>query len=176
MDAKSILRAYTNKYRSNTLRELDWYRNQPTLHMAIENAALAINECGKKHSHQWRIRREVLEQARIILVAHKLQIEQTTDFDELHNLVDTLLLSVWGIGELYIYDTALRIGAKLGYLPQKVYLHAGTRKGAIALDYKNRNAIEISELPDAFQQLEPFEVEDILCIFKDKLGAAKDLR
>jgi hypothetical protein len=32
-----------------------------------------------------------------------------------------------------MYDTALRIGAKLKLFPTKVYLHAGTRLGARAL-------------------------------------------
>ena len=38
-----------------------------------------------------------------------------------------------GIGELYVYDTSFRIGAKLNLFPTKVYLHAGTRRGVRAL-------------------------------------------
>ncbi|MEK7411500.1 MAG: hypothetical protein AAB327_09000, partial [Actinomycetota bacterium] len=34
------------------------------------------------------------------------------------------------LGPLYVYDTALRIGAKKGQMPKVVYLHAGTREGA----------------------------------------------
>jgi hypothetical protein len=53
-----------------------------------------------------------------------------------------------GIGELAVYDTALRIGARLGLEPAKVYLHAGTRAGAKALGlaYGGRT-IELAELP-----------------------------
>jgi hypothetical protein len=80
------------------------------------------------------------------------------------------LKPVDGIGELYIYDTALRIGAKLNLLPSRIYLHAGARVGARALGFAGRlKYIELRDLPKEFQKLEPHEIEDVLCIFKDKL-------
>jgi hypothetical protein len=88
-------------------------------------------------------------------------------------LINGLLQSVKGIGELYIYDTSLHIGANLGHSPEKVYLHSGTRKGARRLDYKNKYVIEMDGLPEEFQHLEPFEVEVNLCIYKDKLRTEK---
>ena len=85
------------------------------------------------------------------------------------NLVRSEVGGILGIGELYIYDTSMRLGAYLGFLPTKVYLHAGTRKGAKALGFTNSDALEISELPTEFGRLDPHEVEDVLCIFKDEL-------
>jgi hypothetical protein len=63
---------------------------------------------------------------------------------------------VTGIGELYVYDTALRIGAKLGVFPEKVYLHAGTRIGVrnLGLDAR-RTALRMASLPRALRRLKP---------------------
>jgi hypothetical protein len=102
------------------------------------------------------------------LLDNKKSIKDVKDFDELFVLIDKLLRPVKGIGELYIYDTSLRIGSYLGHMPKKVYLHSGTRIGARKLGYKNKYVIEMDELPEEFQHLEPFEVEDILCIYKKK--------
>jgi hypothetical protein len=80
------------------------------------------------------------------------------------------LQGIRGLGHLYTYDTALRIGAKLDLLPEKVYLHAGTRKGAkaLGLDWKAR-ALEVASIPDELHELEPREIEDFLCIYEEKL-------
>ena len=79
-------------------------------------------------------------------------------------------MTVGGLGELYVYDTALRIGAKLNLLPNKVYLHAGTRSGAEALGFDGKaTVLNVSDLPRELQKLEPHEIEDVLCIFKADL-------
>lgn len=92
----------------------------------------------------------------------------------MHALIERLVGRTRGIGELYVYDTALRIGAWLELFPGKVYLHAGTRWGARALGFDPKaRALEVSELPQELQQLEPYEIEDLLCIFKDKLAGVR---
>ena len=84
-----------------------------------------------------------------------------------------MLEPISGAGELYVYDTSLRIGAKSNLLPTKVYLHAGTRVGARALGLDGQaKTLEVSMLPPEFRQLEPHEIEDVLCIFKVDLKAA----
>ena len=65
-------------------------------------------------------------------------LEACRDFRQLFELVRDLIEPIPGIGELMVYDTALRIGAKLNLKPMRVYLHAGARAGARALDYENR--------------------------------------
>jgi hypothetical protein len=71
------------------------------------------------------------------------------------------------LGELYYYDTALHIGAKLGLMPVKVYLHAGTKDGARRLKLSCRNkTIDFDQLPIELRCLAPYEIEDFLCIFK----------
>ena len=174
MDIKSIIRDYKKRKLCRALAELNDFRTLSTLDNCINNAALAIHQNGKRYRHQCRISKDKLSIARDILLANKKSIRKIRNFDELIVLIDNLLKSVKGIGELYIYDTSLRIGSYLGHLPDKVYLHAGTRVGARKLGYKNKYVIEMNELPKEFQRLQLFEVEDILCIFKDKLGTIKE--
>jgi hypothetical protein len=54
----------------------------------------------------------------------------------------------------------------LNILPEKVYLHSGTRCGAknLGLNFKAK-ALEVDELPEEFKELQPYEIEDALCIF-----------
>jgi len=175
MKPEVIIRTYTTQCRPHVNEELNWFRQQPTLSDAIRLASLAVNSKGKRYSHQRRLSKTVLEQAQDILLANEKQISQSTDFDDLFTLLERLLAHVKGLGELYIYDTALRIGAKLNMLPKRVYLHAGTRVGAKALGFHGRiKTLEVSQLPEWLQQLQPHEIEDVLCIFKDKLIKARE--
>ncbi len=169
MELKKLSRHYTINHRPRSRDELEWFRNQSSVEDTIRLAALAVDACGKRLSHQRRITKENLERARTILLSATNDLKQCKTFDELLNLVESDLHGIRGLGELYAYDTALRIGAKLGLLPEKVYLHRGTRKGAKALelDWKAR-ALEVTAIPDELQELEPREIEDFLCVYKDK--------
>ncbi|MBM4461381.1 MAG: hypothetical protein FJ011_27100 [Chloroflexi bacterium] len=170
MSIKAIVRTYTSNIRPRMKVELDWFRRQPDLASAIERAALAINSAEKRYSHQRRLKKAVLEQARDALLMNITLIERCHTFDELFELLEAIVPPINGIGELYVYDTCLRIGAKLGILPTEVYLHAGTRAGvkALGLDGTARS-LDVSALPADLQQLEPYEIEDLLCIFKTDL-------
>ena len=71
-----------------------------------------------------------------------------------------------------VYDTALRIGAKLGLEPEVVYLHRGARSGMKALGLgAGRLFVEVYELPHELRSLRPHEIEDCVCIYKTKLGS-----
>jgi hypothetical protein len=123
---------------------------------------------GKRYDHQRRLKGAVLRLAWRRLARAPLQ--DAADFDALHRLVDERIGQLHGIGSLSVYDTALRIGGKLGLKPQRVYLHAGTRRGARALGLDWRLPDLPRELfPSPLQELEPQEIEDCLCIFKDSL-------
>lgn len=130
MDLASIIRAHKKLYLSGALAEMDYFRNLPTLELCINNAALAINKKGKRYRHQCRINNNALYIARDILIDNVELINEIEDFDELFILIDGLHKSVKGIGEVYIYDASLRIGANQGHSPKKVNLHGGTRIGA----------------------------------------------
>lgn len=169
MNTEGIIRIYTTEIRPHANEELNWFKKQPTLSEAINLAALAVNREGKRYSHQRRLRREVLEQARNILLENQEDIKYSPSFDDLHNSFLRLLDPVKGLGELYCYDTALRIGANIGLFPERVYLHAGTRKGVKALGLDSKaSALEVSQFPEWLHQLKAYEIEDVLCIFKDR--------
>jgi hypothetical protein len=173
MKIAAIVVRYNADNRKHKEAVLKWMAKHPTLDQAIEAAAMA-QMFAKRHRHQRRLKVCSLEKGTKALLARKQEINACQDFDELFWLVDETVRPICGLGNLYIYDTAERIGAFLGKLPEKVYLHAGTRKGA-----KNWNLdtsagiIEMKDLPAALQQLKPHEVEDLLCIYKDKLSTPK---
>ena len=55
-------------------------------------------------------------------------------------------------------------------MPERVYLHRGTRKGARALGLDWRaDSLDPRVLPKELADLEPREIEDFLCIYKDCL-------
>ncbi|PIP91025.1 MAG: hypothetical protein COW79_04555, partial [Bdellovibrionales bacterium CG22_combo_CG10-13_8_21_14_all_38_13] len=86
------------------------------------------------------------------------------------------LASIHGLGELYFYDTALRIGASLKLFPDKVYLHSGTRLGGIALGLasKGQKTISPKDIPTIFtSKLNIYEIEDVLCIYKSCFKSGK---
>jgi hypothetical protein len=171
MNGHSIIETYITGIRPRANNELNWFKQQASLSDAIRLGGLAINSKGKKYSHQWRLSKEVLKQARDLLLAKEKEIARCNSFHDLFLLLEALLTPIKGLGELYVYDTALRIGANLGLLPAKVYLHAGTRGGAKALGFHGKAKwLEVSELPNWLHQLEPHEIEDVLCIFKDRLA------
>jgi hypothetical protein len=120
--------------------------------------------------HQWRVSQQTLRAAADILVARIGSLQQVKTFDELLDFVEGAIDGVSGIGPLTIYDIALRIGAKLDFSPEKVYLHAGTREEAKALGLDtSRGILELRELPNELRALAPHEIEDCICIYKSYL-------
>lgn len=172
-----IVKEYIQQYRSNIQEQLAWFREQPTLEAAIERAALSVNRCGKRFSHQYRIRNAALLQAKCVLLTAKADLCACQDFDKLIEVIGEELSHISGLGELYVYDTALRIGAKLGLLPQKVYLHRGARAGAQALGLNAKaRTLEVEVMPPIMQKLTAHELEDVLCIFKGEFITRPNLR
>jgi hypothetical protein len=168
---QSIVRAYISRFRANSEEELGSFRNEPTVASAIERAGLATTPGGKRYHHQRRLPAALLKQAAAEL--KRAALKRSRNFDELHERVSAAIGSLHGIGELTVYDTAFRIGARVGHLPRRVYLHSGTRTGAKALGLNWRAPfVEVRELPRALRVLAPHEIEDCLCIFKKRLESA----
>jgi hypothetical protein len=117
------------------------------------------------------IGKNAIREAKTVLLENADDIEKSKSFHHLWLLIRDLISPVSGNADLYIYDAALRIGAFLNFLPDKVYLHAGTRRGAKVInhpEWKN-DWIEIENLPKELNELPADEIEDILCIYKDKI-------
>lgn len=168
----AVVDAYIRAHRRREEEELSFYAKCPSVDEAVRFAASARGEGGKKHPHQWRIPNSVLA-----LAARQLDdatFGKCRNFDEVHELVQSLTASVRGFGELATYDTAHRIGVRLGLSPTSVYLHRGTREGALALGVgRGRRTIDLAELPAHFARLKPYEVEDCLCIYKASLRTVR---
>jgi hypothetical protein len=170
MNLETIIRHYNSQARPHKQTELDWFRQQPSLEDAINVAAKSENSRGMRYSHQRRITRKAIQEANKLLLEKHDELQQCKSFHELWLLIRKTLEPAVGIGELYIYDTALRIGAYLNLLPNRVYLHAGTRAGANAFGFVTRQKewLNPDELPNILRGLPAHEIEDILCIYKNK--------
>lgn len=166
---ESIVRAYRLNHRKRAAEELNSFATELNLEAAIDRASLARTPDGRRYDHQRRLPDAVLQEVRGRLQMGGFQ--RCQGFDDVFKVVDESIGDVRGVGELMVYDTALRIGAYLGLLPQVIYLHRGTRVGARALGLNTPTAgtLLIEDLPPELRVLEPHEVEDVLCIFKSEL-------
>jgi len=163
----ALARLYRIYNRPHSENELKFFRDMPSLESAVHNAAFAKDERGKRYNHQRRISLTPLKHAKQILSQSLRQIERFCSFQELHFWLAEALSAVRGLGELYIYDTAIRLGAFLCLAPEFIYLHRGTRAGAKALGLKTSGGyLTITDLPKPLRTLAPHEAEDFLCIYK----------
>jgi hypothetical protein len=174
MNLKAVVQHYLVNRHPQHERELTWFRTQASLEDALRIAGEAQNDEGKRYSHQRRIRLRPLMEATKRLVELHDDMRRCSSFHELWTLIRGNLKPIRGIGELYIYDAALRIGAHLGRKPKRVYLHAGTRIGARKFGLLPRSGgrrewLELNELPPLLRDLPPSDVENLLCIYAKRL-------
>ena len=134
-----LVEIYRQKHQNSALREKNFFVRMPSLNLAIYHAAFALDHRtpAKRYSHQRRIRRAPMKQAYKYLSEALVNIKNCKTFSELHELLRIAFLRIRGLGQLYTYDTALRIGFTLGIEPLTVYLHAGTRQGARAIGIRS---------------------------------------
>ena len=166
----SIVQAYRKFNRPHAIDELDYFRRMPSLSSAIQSAGSATDWRGRRFDHQRRLSASALRAGTDALRRRMKQIEATKSFHELLELLQPICSNITGLGELYAYDTSLRMGAFLGFEPQHVYLHAGTRKGVRALGIDTaRSFVTVSELPKPLRAMPAHELEDLLCIYKETL-------
>lgn len=167
MTLDEIVSDYIHEYRDHARKEMCFFEIQRSPSEAIRQAALCELPSGKRHPHQRRIPRALLEQveARLQGIGRKLAL--ATSFDDLHRAVEDEVGSLKGIGELTVYDIAQRIGAHFRKAPQRVYLHAGTKSGAQIFGISG-DSFDPKVLPKAFSRLAASEIEDCLCIYKDE--------
>lgn len=169
MNAKACVDDYIRWFRKDARNEMRFYSTQLTLSDAIGVAASSHRADGKRHLHQRRLRGVVLREAKRQLLSHEKALSEAQNFADLYALVESIIAPISGIGELAVYDITHRIGAFLGFKPDLVYLHAGTRAGASALGFSGR-VVAKEQLPDEFAPLTAAEIEDCLCIYKDAFG------
>lgn len=121
------------------------------------------------------IKPDVLKEMKTRILKRIGDLIQAKTFDELMSIIESE--KVRGFGELAIYDTTMRIASFLKLEPDKVYLHAGTRKGMEKLEERGlvpagsskKKAVPVQHLPEPLKKLRPAETEHLLCWGKDKL-------
>jgi hypothetical protein len=149
-------------------RLLEYIKNQKSLKKVIQIACLSTEENGKRHRHQNRISKSNLLEFHDNVRKQIRKIRNVKNFDELIRIIRDQRIA--GIGELTIYDVAHRIGLFLNILPDKIYLHCGTRKGAkLILGKISSKSILKSDLPEPlkYSDLECWELEDLFCLRKN---------
>jgi hypothetical protein len=164
-----LVEEYERKRLPSWKKERAFFRNA-SRSTAMKHAGLAMWKDGKRLRHQNRISRRALAKAHRALKAVKSKLEGRKNFDALHTLIDRTVRSIKGIGELYVYDTALRLGAGLGRSPGLVYLHAGPRKAARSLgciDYRAKS-VPVRCFPVELQALPAAQIENFLCTMRRK--------
>ena len=163
-----------DRYRRLRQKHLDTHIEytlaQPTLHDALTVAAKSINARNKTHDHQRRNGRIALDAFASRLQQYEPQLAAAQSFDEIISTVAHA--KVPRIDVTAIYDTAHHIGLYRQIPPDKIYLHAGTRKGARKLlgPLRKKKFLLLTEMPPEFQRpdLTAADLEDILCIYKDE--------
>jgi hypothetical protein len=170
----ALVADYKGNHRSSSRAELRFFREMPSLELAIHHAAFALDgrTPPRRYAHQRRIRMKPMRLAYAAMSASATDMRNAETFDALHELLSQRLLPIQGLGRLYVYDTALRLGAHLRRHPRVVYLHAGTRVGATALGLGPGLYLEKRALPKPLQELDAHELEDFLCIYADALTGA----
>jgi len=168
---EAIIEHYLWKSRLKAMEELEYFEKLPSLEEALEAVADARKENGARFNHQRHLEQSTADEVRQVLLANREAIRLVANFDELFTLLNRLLTPIRGAKEMYIYDAALRLGAYLQKMPERVYLHRGTRIGAEALGIavEKRAWIAVEELPAAFRILKAHELEDVLCKYNDDL-------
>jgi hypothetical protein len=149
--------------------ELRFYRGLPSLRAAVHAAGHALAGPEKRHSHQYTRPGAVLRKCAALLELQLSTIRHAQSFEKPHRIIEDTIGALRGVGPLMVYDTALRIGAKLGLEPNVVFLHAGVQDGARNLGLDATAAwLEMAAVPKELRHLRPLEAEDVLCIYKDE--------
>lgn len=157
---------------------LDFYGDLPNWVAAVEEAGkFHFDASGKIHPHQRRVSKLARKQFALDLQNHQAVIYNSADFEKLFDNIEKFCKKS-GIAELTIYDTAMRLGAFLekhkggSFKPQKVFLHRDSMTGAKKLFRRGEIAkpcgrMSLSAFAKCFPNKETWEVEEILCIYKD---------
>ncbi|MGW4702875.1 hypothetical protein [Streptomyces sp. NPDC004285] len=160
---------------------------------AARSAGLLLRHDGERHSHavSWvegsrsqeggeerKSRREVsLRAFSDELVERRNRLREGMDFGGVHAVVEEAAEAVGkdrsrGVrtfkpSDLLRYDAALFLAWHLGGAPEGVWLHSGADWGYRLLGGLRKKLTSLDELPEPFRGLPAWQVEDILCLYKD---------
>jgi len=151
-----------------------WYSKAGNLRDAVEKAFFSIDENGGLNPHQHRIGKGPLKEAaeKALKVFDTKHITTFKDFESIYEFVGSIGCKVTGVGELAIYDVAVRIAKYLKLKVRNVYLHRGATVGARALgkNVKDGKILSVDKFPPPLNQLSGDHLENFLCIYKHELA------
>lgn len=159
----------------------EYVKNSKNIEQAIERAVCSRDSNNRCHDHQKRIRKEVYNRFNEKLISKKLKILNCKSFSELIEIGDSISREVKWAGLLFSYDVMLRIAEYLQttnsgnhILPKKVYIHAHPEKSAKTLFPNQRLSRSIDKciLPKEFKELQPYQCEEVLCLYYDVIVKA----
>lgn len=132
-------------------------------------------ENGKKYHHQYRIPKDTLDSYENQLLQLESEFMSCKNFDEIYELFKKH--RTYGIGNLTVYDVSLGVSQNYGIYPEFVYLHAGTKIGALNAKLIKKYARRDKLTPDEItvklkwlKDIEPYLIEDFLCICKNDIS------
>jgi hypothetical protein len=154
-------------------------REAASLEEAIWLATDSIGQNGKMYPHQVKVRKSSRD-ALAVTMSRKLRPRRLSGFHDL--FLFTRDNAPWGIGELTIYDVALRVGAYLNLEPKRLYLHTGVRAGITSLADAARVRISVKaswlippDIPWRFEDYMTWDdTEDFLCTYRNVFGTIAD--
>lgn len=178
-------------YKRNNLRDEDWKMSEFTKSKKpikeLIGAAVEGRQPKKNDPHQSRISKETKKEMtrKLMDISNIELLNNCRHFDEVFTIV--YKSKEPGFGPLAVYDTSLRLGARMDLLPEVVYLHTGALEGVKRLlGYKvfkgqvkyfceNKDYPYISKklLPEELKVLEAYHIENFLCIFRDRWTSGK---
>src|ERR1700681_584523 len=158
-------------FRENQLRELhelERFFKSLSFASAIEYAASGVTPHRKIHPHQRGIGVMLLRQGADLLNKFMPDIKKARSFGNLFIITETVKSNLKGLGELWSYDTALRIAFKRGktFYPKAVFVQKGVMHGVKKIFSKmpiKERTLPVKIFPKEIQSLKPFEIENFLC-------------
>lgn len=160
-----------NEYCFPILNDIDiYYKGIVDIKEVIQNAATGLNRNGELDDHYLRILNAKCNIGAVKLLKKINELDKCESFEEIFDIVENVRKTTEGLGDVWSYDTALRIGFHKRFYPKDVYIQAGVRKGAkkffleINKEQKLNRLLHIN-LFEKLIGLEAYQIENFLCIY-----------
>jgi hypothetical protein len=142
--------------------------------VALERAMLGQTPRGSKHSHQYRVSNAALREAARLAAKRWADFFEPASFEPIIATTREIQADVSGLGVMWGYDAAEKIAAHRGIVPEEyVYVQRGALVGARKLRLRVvRGRIRYADIPPKLRVLTAGDIEDFLCVNKDRLNVA----
>jgi hypothetical protein len=167
------LQAKIADYRENEMRELHElvrFFKSVSFHSAIEYAASGVTPHRKIHPHQRGIGVKQLRRSAALLKEYTSTIRKAKSFENLIMITEAVKSELKGLGDLWSYDTALRMAFNRGktFYPQAIFVQRANMKGIrkifLRIPMKQRT-LPVKIFPKEIRSLRPFEIENFLNVW-----------